>query len=221
MTRRRPWGVALGIGLALIGGGLIRHRLHRGRPYLPTWRRSAPSGPVGIIIHHSDTPGVVHGQYVGAALIDRSHQRRGFAIRYRGKLYHIGYHYVIREDGVIQAGRPEHCLGAHATGHNDYLGICLVGDFSTAHNPHFWTPSEPTPPQLHALVWLCRRLMAKYQIPPDHVIRHCDVRDTACPGDRFPYAWLEQQLGARGAQFTAEAQRTQRTAQGETLRKAG
>jgi N-acetylmuramoyl-L-alanine amidase len=159
---------------------------------------------MGIIIHHSDTPGMVHGQYVGAALIDRSHQRRGFAIRYRGKVYHIGYHYVIREDGVIEPGRPEHCLGAHATRHNDYLGICLVGDFSTAHNPHFWVPSRPTPPQLHALVWLCRRLMAKYQIPPDHVIRHCDVRDTVCPGDRFPYAWLQRQLTSGGDRRLAE-----------------
>ena len=36
--------------------------------------------------------------------------------------------------------------------------------------------------------------MAKYHISPDHVIRHCDVRVTACPGDRFPFTWLQASL---------------------------
>jgi N-acetylmuramoyl-L-alanine amidase-like protein len=183
----------LAVGLALIGGSGLRHRSHRRWPQ-PVRRRVA-SGPAGIIIHHSDTPGMVEGQYVGAALIDRSHRRRGFAVRYHGKVYHIGYHYVIREDGVIEAGRPECCPGAHAKRHNDYLGICLVGDFSSAHNPHCWAPSRPTEPQLRSLVWLCVRLMVKYHIRPERVIRHCDVGDTECPGDRFPYAWLQRQLG--------------------------
>jgi len=182
----------LAVGLALLGGSVLRHRSHRRWPQ-PV-RRSVASGPTGIIIHHSDTPGMVEGQYVGAALIDRSHRRRGFAVRYHGKVYHIGYHYVIREDGAIEAGRPECCPGAHAKRHNGYLGICLVGDFSSAHNPHFWTPSRPTEAQLRSLVWLCERLMVKYHISPDHVIRHCDVGDTECPGDRFPYAWLRCQL---------------------------
>jgi hypothetical protein len=195
----------LAVGLALLGGGMLWHRLHRRMPPAPIlWRRSAPSGPLGIIIHHSDTPGVVGGRYVGAALIDRSHRRRGFAVRYHGKVYHIGYHYVIREDGAIEAGRPECCPGAHAKRHNGYLGICLVGDFSSAHNSHFWTPSRPTEPQLRSLVWLCERLMVKYQIPPDRVIRHCDVGDTECPGDRFPYAWLQRQLGMASERWLAE-----------------
>jgi N-acetyl-anhydromuramyl-L-alanine amidase AmpD len=46
----------------------------------------------------------------------------------------------------------------------------------------------------YALVWLCKRLMAKYDIPPDRVVRHCDVRDTECPGDRFPFAWLQAKI---------------------------
>jgi hypothetical protein len=191
---RIRWGLAaLLIGVGLMGGGIMWHRLHLGGPRT-AWRRLVRGDPTGIVIHHSATPGIIHGRYVGAAFIDRSQQRRGFAIRYRGKLYHIGYHYVIREDGVIEPGRPEHCMGAHSKTHNDYLGICLVGNFSTEGNPHFWTPSRPTPEQLQSLVWLCRRLMAKYDIPPDRVVRHCDVRDTECPGDRFPFAWLQAEI---------------------------
>jgi len=40
----------------------------------------------------------------------------------------IGYHYVIKRDGTLERGRPEHVTGAHVGGHNTgNLGICLVG----------------------------------------------------------------------------------------------
>lgn len=40
----------------------------------------------------------------------------------------IGYHWVIRRDGTVEAGRAEDVVGAHASGHNhDSIGICLVG----------------------------------------------------------------------------------------------
>jgi N-acetylmuramoyl-L-alanine amidase len=193
--RRRLVVAGLLAGLVVGGGGLAWRRLHLGGPRTAL-RRLVTGDPTGIVIHHSATPGQIHGQYVGAALIGRSHQRRGFSVRYKGRVYHIGYHYVIREDGVIEPGRPEHCPGAHAKMHNDYLGICLVGNFSREHNPHFWTPDEPTPAQLQSLLWLCGRLMRKYSIPAERVLRHSDVRETACPGDRFPTLWFERQLVA-------------------------
>jgi N-acetyl-anhydromuramyl-L-alanine amidase AmpD len=144
------------------------------------------------VIHHSATPGYIHGVPVGAAQIDEMHRKRGFAVRYRGRLYHIGYHYVIRADGTIETGRPEHCIGAHCKVHayNSYLGICLVGDFSERANPHHYEPSVPTGEQLRSLVWLCCQLTEKYHIPTSHIIRHEDIRQTACPGENFPYHWL-------------------------------
>jgi N-acetylmuramoyl-L-alanine amidase len=192
--------------LVLVGAGLSWWGLHR-VARRPVARRAAPEHPTGIVIHHSATPGQVNGRYIGAAQIAESHKRRGFAVRYRGKVYHIGYHYVIREDGVIEPGRPEHCPGAHAKTFNHYLGICLVGQFSTAQNEQFWTPSEPTPEQLRSLLWLCGRLMAKYGISPDHVVRHSDVRDTACPGDRFPFLWLQAQLSSANGPRSARVPR--------------
>jgi N-acetylmuramoyl-L-alanine amidase len=207
---RRKVVIGVLAAAALVGGGWGWRRLHLGPPRTAL-RRLVTGDPTGIVVHHSATPGQINGQYVGAALIDRSHKRRGFTTRYRGKVYHIGYHYVIREDGVIEPGRPEHCPGAHAKTFNDYLGICLVGNFSAEHNPDFWTPDEPTPDQLRSLLWLCGRLMGKYDIPPERVVRHSDVRDTPCPGDRFPYLWLQQQLQGLHARrptggFSAEAQ---------------
>ena len=45
----------------------------------------------------------------------------------------IGYHFVIRDDGRIEGGRPQEYIGAHAKGNNDdSIGVCLTGDFSKA-----------------------------------------------------------------------------------------
>jgi N-acetylmuramoyl-L-alanine amidase len=40
----------------------------------------------------------------------------------------IGYHFVIRRNGVIEDGRPLREAGAHVAGQNaDSIGVCLVG----------------------------------------------------------------------------------------------
>jgi N-acetyl-anhydromuramyl-L-alanine amidase AmpD len=40
----------------------------------------------------------------------------------------IGYHYVIKRNGTVQAGRPDNQVGAHVAGHNaTSIGICMVG----------------------------------------------------------------------------------------------
>lgn len=40
----------------------------------------------------------------------------------------IGYHFVIRRNGVIEAGRPTDTAGAHCYGQNSYsIGTCLIG----------------------------------------------------------------------------------------------
>src|SRR5215207_5216822 len=115
--------------------------------------------PAGIIIHHSAIAPPLDGTPVDAATIDRIHKRRGYEIFYWGRVYHIGYHYVILPDGTVQQGRPEHCEGAHTLGHNTYLGICLIGDFSTTHNPDGERGlRRPTAAQMRALLELSGRL---------------------------------------------------------------
>lgn len=143
--------------------------------------------PAGIVIHHSAIR-LTGQEPADAKLIDEIHRRRGYRTFYWGRFYHIGYHYVILPDGTVQQGRPEHCQGAHAPGYNSYIGICLIGDFSTADNPNGERGlTIPTEAQMRALTELCRNLRQKYDVPMTAVVGHSNVNpNTECPGDRFP-----------------------------------
>jgi N-acetylmuramoyl-L-alanine amidase len=147
--------------------------------------------PAGIIIHHSAIRPLPSGP-TDAKLIDEIHRARGYGAFYWGRNYHIGYHYIILPDGTVQQGRPEHCRGAHTEGYNSYIGICLVGDFSSKDNPNGERgPTEPTEAQIQSLAELSRYLREKYHIPLTAVRRHNDVNpNTECPGDRFQFESL-------------------------------
>jgi len=71
---------------------------------------------IKCIIHCSDSP---QGRGDNAETIHKWHLNRKFS--------GIGYHYVILEDGTIENGRPEYWKGAHVKGHNNAIGICLIG----------------------------------------------------------------------------------------------
>lgn len=152
--------------------------------------------PRGIVIHHSGVTTTFDGRPVDVRVLDSFHRRRGFGIFYWGRTYHIGYHYIIFPDGRVESGRPERCQGAHAVGHNSDLGICLIGDFSTADNSRGEDgPMEPTAVQMEALVALTRRLRERYSISPESIRPHRGVSDgTVCPGDRFPFEQFVKRL---------------------------
>ncbi len=119
-----------------------------------------------IIIHHSASADV------SAATIHQWHLNQGWL--------GIGYHYVIRSNGMIERGRPENSIGSHSgpSGNGDSIGIVLAGNFQT---------SIPTVAQMKSLVELIKDLRSRYGNLK--VIGHKDVMATACPGARFP--WLE------------------------------
>jgi hypothetical protein len=154
--------------------------------------------PFGIIIHHS---AVIPGETsvpTSTLEVDDFHRERGFDIVCQGREYHVAYHYLVLPDGTVKSGRPERCQGAHARGYNAYLGIALSGDFSSTDNPRGEKgPMEPTSKQLQALVQLCRRIMDRYNIPLQRVLRHSDVASTRCPGDRFPFSEFLHSLQGR------------------------
>ena len=72
---------------------------------------------IKAVIHCSDSP---QGRGDNAETINDWHLERGWD--------GIGYHYVILEDGTVEAGRPTYWIGSHAKGYNDAVGICLIGD---------------------------------------------------------------------------------------------
>ncbi|MGA8429946.1 MAG: peptidoglycan recognition family protein [Candidatus Sulfotelmatobacter sp.] len=142
--------------------------------------------PCGIVVHHLAVPPEVVPDF-SIAEIDRLHHDRGFGAFYWGRVYHIGYHFIILPDGKVLRGRPERLRGAHALGYNDYLGICLVGDFSSRDNPDgrmgLISPSDE---QMRSLAKLTRDLQSKYRIPDARVVLHRELNaQTECPGDRF------------------------------------
>lgn len=68
----------------------------------------------------------------------------------------IGYHFVIRTDGTIEAGRPLIQAGAHCQGHNQHsIGIAYVGGLDAKGKP----ADTRTPEQKKAL----KQLILKYK----------------------------------------------------------
>ncbi|WP_417790767.1 N-acetylmuramoyl-L-alanine amidase [Terasakiella pusilla] len=70
-----------------------------------------------IVVHCSDTP---NGRYHTAEDIHRWHLDRGWD--------GIGYHSVIRTDGLVDQGRPHYWIGSHTAKYNGIaIGVCLIG----------------------------------------------------------------------------------------------
>lgn len=138
--------------------------------------------PEGIIIHHTVLVPEGGSPETERAL-DHFHDARGFEVSCFGKVYHIAYHYLILPDGQVVSGRPERCEGAHAHGYNSYLGIALVGNFSSKRRARGSEPPHPTKAQIASLVRLCSQLRQKYHIPLQRIMPHSEVSRTECPGD--------------------------------------
>lgn len=120
-----------------------------------------------IIIHHTATP---HHMDIGVK------ELRHWHVEDNGWL-DVGYHFVIRQDGTIEPGRPVQTSGAHARGHNTHsVGIVLVGT-----GPNF------TRHQWNALNEQVILLTAQYDIT--QILGHNDVGNTACPGFDVSVWW--------------------------------
>jgi hypothetical protein len=150
--------------------------------------------PTGIVIHHTAVLPANNELPKNVRDVDNFHQARGFEITCMGHVYHIAYHYLILPNGAVKAGRPEKCQGAHAKGYNSYVGIAVVGDFTGKDSAGKNGPTVPTNQQIKSLVQLCRRLRDRYSIPLQHIVRHGDISSTDCPGRRFPFQHVLQQL---------------------------
>lgn len=111
-----------------------------------------------IIIHCSDTP---NGRWHTAKDIHQWHLNRNWD--------GIGYHYVIKLDGIVENGRPEYWMGSHAKGRNrDSIGICLIGK------------DKYTGSQWIALINLLKECQGRH--PNSKIIGHNEISHKTCPG---------------------------------------
>ena len=120
-----------------------------------------------IVIHCS---AVRPDQMSSAAQIDTWHRQRGFHLG-------IGYHYVIRRNGEIEAGRPEYLVGAHCKNHNAHsIGVCYEGGLNARGQP----ADTRTEAQKRTLLSLLRALRVDY--PDALIVGHHDLNPLkACP----------------------------------------
>ena len=120
-----------------------------------------------IIVHCS---AVRPDQTSSAAQIDSWHRERGFKLG-------IGYHYVVRRNGQIEAGRPEYMVGAHCVNHNAHsIGVCYEGGLDIRGQPAD-TRTEAQKAVLHTLL---ERLHRRY--PRALIVGHHDLNPhKACP----------------------------------------
>lgn len=112
-----------------------------------------------IVVHCSATPPSMD---IGADEIRQWHLARGFD--------DIGYNYVVRRGGTVEAGRPEGAVLAHAKGYNtESIAICLVGGV----NEHGVPAANFTQAQAETLnpfiAWMERRY------PSASIIGHRDL----------------------------------------------
>lgn len=113
-----------------------------------------------LVLHCSATRA---RQPIDAATIRKWHRARGWV--------DIGYHYVIRRDGTLEAGRAPDAIGSHVAGWNgSTLGICLVGGLNdvTARPEDNFTRA-----QWDTLRALLSKLVARY--PEATVLGHRDL----------------------------------------------
>ncbi len=160
----------------------VRRAIDRARVKKGRWKY--------IIIHNS-------GTRQGNARIFNTYHRR-----VRKMQNGLAYHFVIGNgnssgNGEIEVGPrwTKQLNGGHVA--SDYLnniaiGICLVGDLNR---------DQPTKAQLGALDELrsylrdrVGKVKGRRAIVAPH--KRINPRPTDCPGDRFPYGWLQRRFGS-------------------------
>ena len=129
-----------------------------------------------IVIHCSATP---PQKNVTAALIDSWHRARGW----NG----IGYHFLIRRDGLIENGRHPDEAGAHVKNFNmQSVGVCLAGGVNNEGRSEDNFTSE----QWESLCHLVQTLTLMY--PNAEVLGHRDLSpDLDGDGIILKHEWMK------------------------------
>lgn len=84
----------------------------------------------------------------------------------------VGYHRIVKRDGITDIGRPIEKPGAHCKGENsDSIGIAFAGTF------------KPTWPQIQAMVYMYREFKTLYGLESWDWYGHNEFTEKkVCPG---------------------------------------
>lgn len=135
-----------------------------------------------IILHCSDSQDSLN---IGFKEINSWHKQQGWL---SDSGVSCGYHYVIRRDGKIERGRPDHEIGAHVKGHNsESIGVCWVGR------------KYASDAQLLAIRQLLRGLIDKYELKPYDIWGHTELDGKkTCPNLEMSYIRLQTLFTVQG-----------------------
>jgi hypothetical protein len=144
------------------------------------WKPSVPARHWAYIVVHHTASSQGSVESIHAAHLQRR-DRNG------NPWMGIGYHFVVGNGNGMGNGEIEPTFrwrqqlqGAHAgeDEHNKHgIGIAVVGNFELG------PPSEA---QIVAVRRLTHVLRVRYGIEPSNIVRHSDIKATACPGKYFP-----------------------------------
>ena len=148
-----------------------------------------------IVLHCSATKPHLN---IGRDVIREWHLAKGWA--------DIGYHAVVKRNGLIEFGRPFDDIGAHVAGYNGTtVGVCLVGglyaDGSEAEDDF---DGLYTVEQKHALRELLVVLKAAY--PDAQIVGHRDLSpDKDGDGKIEKHEWLKSCPGFAAREWAKRA----------------
>lgn len=103
----------------------------------------------------------------------------------------IGYHFFSERDSNgkwhLKRGRPDTMQGCHGvkSWNLKALGYCIAGNYSK------YAPDEALYQHILGSV---KHIIELYNIPPENVLGHANVKPTACPGDKFPLVRLKRDI---------------------------
>ncbi|MBT5017284.1 MAG: N-acetylmuramoyl-L-alanine amidase [Planctomicrobium sp.] len=153
-----------------------------------------------IVLHHSAT----ESGSLESIHATHSQRRDSAGNPWRG----IGYHFVIGNGNGMPDGQvrstfrwKQQTSGAHAGNrlYNNYgVGICLIGNFEQ---------NGPTSAQMKSVRELVSQLKFQFGITKEQILKHGDLKATACPGRLFPFQEIAASPPA-GLQELASKQRS-------------
>lgn len=174
--------VLVGVGLALVWMtarthlALLGDAVSRGRVsdlYAAFGGRSCR--PEFLIVHHTALGEA--DATITMAKLNRIHRARGYGVLCGGRVFHVGYHYLVLQSGQVETGRPTWCRGAHAGNvelNARALGVALAGNFQS---------QAPGHQQWNSTIDLLAMLCVRHGISADRIVTHGSVSPrTVCPG---------------------------------------